>query len=330
MTNFPINRDYYYSDLKGFADNLISGIVVDCMHAFTDTGFFYKSSAVRKMDTIDVTKFADENPMNKNATNALPALSSTDEEKELVRNSWYYMIPPLSKGVLKINHKRFLFYSVRDLDLEKKEYSVDIEDYMIDSGIWMLNTAYDSLVKYDPKKFICVAPIGMSFGDYCEMALDGEIDDVEFDSFLKNSFKNYGIENFKKLWTVNDSKESISDFVTAIIRVNKELSSDEKPKAKRSSNVNSGIKAVSFDGAETPRKQIIRTLKSGITITSERPPKAPTEDNIRHYKALAWNQRGHVRHYKSGKEVYIKPIVKTRKCLKGSENKNIAQTYIVC
>lgn len=50
-----------------------------------------------------------------------------------------------------------------------------------------------------------------------------------------------------------------------------------------------------------------------ITVLSSEKPRRPSAKSIAKYKTLIWQTRGHVRHYKNGKTVYIKPYTCRRK-----------------
>ena len=308
-------------------ERTVDRTIKDCMFALIDSGECVKRSELRKMDTIDITKFAEECIREGKYAEA-PAFHTTEEERALYKSNWFVLIPPLSSGVIKLNRDRYLKYSVEDLRLEDKEYTVLIEDYAYEDGIWMMNWCFDSLIRYEDGE-ISHGETGRTFASICEMVLDGDIDDVEFDEFTKRYLRGGVLEQLKRNANSDDFVHMANVFIHAILKVNTELMSGERPRAKRntSSGTSSSKAVVDIDG-KAPKKQIIRTLKSGITITSVKPPKAPNAENIRHYKVEAWNQRGHVRHYKSGKEVYIKPQVKTRKCF-GDGEKNVSQTYII-
>ena len=50
-----------------------------------------------------------------------------------------------------------------------------------------------------------------------------------------------------------------------------------------------------------------------ITVLSSEKPRRPSAKSIAKYKTLIWQTRGHIRHYKNGKTVYIKPYTCRRK-----------------
>lgn len=62
-----------------------------------------------------------------------------------------------------------------------------------------------------------------------------------------------------------------------------------------------------------------RVRVSGLVKFSSAMPPKPASKTSREYRTASWTARGHVRRYKSGKQVYIKPMVKHRKALAGKE-----------
>lgn len=62
-----------------------------------------------------------------------------------------------------------------------------------------------------------------------------------------------------------------------------------------------------------------RVRVSGLVKFSSAMPPKPASKTSREYKTASWTARGHVRRYKNGKQVYIKPVVKHRKALAGKE-----------
>jgi len=55
-----------------------------------------------------------------------------------------------------------------------------------------------------------------------------------------------------------------------------------------------------------------------VKFSSARPPR-PANKAAREYRTPSWTARGHIRHYKNGTQVYIRPMVKHRKALAGKD-----------
>ena len=287
-----------------------------CMNALIDAKILMPRRYVRKLDTIDVTRYAvgcdDGNPA------AMPNMQQTEEEKAKLKEYWCLAVPPLLYGVVLINKARYLVYEVSDINLDDKTYHLSIIDYGYEYNTWMVNGMVDATIHCDERPKFTTRLLDMY--------------DIFNMIFVKNKAEQFGIfppklsaADLKRLKEValpmlilakekNQDKDLLNHFLTAIVRVNCELQSGPKPKAVRSKKSETKVKTVTDKEPErNPKPQIVRTLASGVTIKSAKIPKAPTVDIIRHYKVASWSVRGHMRHYKNGKTVYITPSVHKRK-----------------
>lgn len=133
----------------------------------------------------------------------------------------------------------------------------------------------------------------------CEMAdLAQDSTPAEFDNHI-----------IRKLY------QNISTAIAIIVLTNvalktQKLSAPDKPESKAD---------VSHVEAPDDKKVLTDTRRvrhiGGITLTSERRPTAPTMKKIIQYTMSEWGRRGFVRHYKSGKTVYIEPTTVHRRCI---------------
>lgn len=69
---------------------------------------------------------------------------------------------------------------------------------------------------------------------------------------------------------------------------------------------------VTYEPSGKPQPKVLYRTAGAIKFHSSEIPRCATEEVVRHYTCMSWQQRGHVRRYKSGKEVWIKPCVKRR------------------
>ena len=88
---------------------------------------------------------------------------------------------------------------------------------------------------------------------------------------------------------------------------------NEKPKTQRKKNTKLISHEINTECVDIPRK-LVRTIGK-ITVKSEKIPKQSTERTVIKYKVASWKRRGFIRHYKSGKTVYIKETTHHRHCL---------------
>ena len=288
------------------------------MNTLIDNGLLERRSSIRKKDTIDISAYGKEHCYGNYA--AMPEMQMSDEEREAWISNWTLAVPPILDGVVLLNKDRYLVYEVHDIDLDDKKYNVQIIDYGFDQGIWILNhiVVGDIHCDVDEKTFdyrdIDVADIFKGYFVTHELTPYIELDKVTTEilvNVILPDMERVNAEDAKN--GDSEAKDILNHFFTTIVRVNHELSSN-KPKAVRKKDSNTKVKAIKdAEPDKNPKPQIIRTLPSGVTIKSENIPKAPTLEIIRHYKIASWGRRGHLRHYKNGKVVYIAPCIAKRK-----------------
>ena len=107
----------------------------------------------------------------------------------------------------------------------------------------------------------------------------------------------------KDIFEKSGSKNLFIEYLKAITLINYQLYAHRNT-TKRNSD--SQIVAEPIVNSESDTKNghnSIKRLIGTITITSEQPPKLPTEESIANYKKLSWPCKGGVRHMKSGKVV---------------------------
>lgn len=98
----------------------------------------------------------------------------------------------------------------------------------------------------------------------------------------------------------------------------KKPSHGKKPRTETKRHVKTTVDTT----AQQPEK-LVRNISIGgsnISFTSRKMPRRPDEEYIRHYSVAAWKTRGHLRHYKSGKTVWIKETVHKRKGFENNES----------
>ena len=228
---------------------------------------------------------------------------------------------------MKKSHEKKIVFGVGDVIDENKSYRLALSEYEKVYGVWIVNTIMTVSVEITDKGIINNEMEMIPLPTIIETTIK-EMDGLNEDErlFGETVMIPYSRYLMAKPYIRTHATELLSDFVTEITYVNIQLL-NERPKAKRVKR--NPHKAIASDEIETnPRPQIIRNMSSGIVIKSRAVPKAPTEESVRRYKLAAWNTRGHVRHYKTGKTVYIKPSVHHRKCLKDKGIEAVPQTII--
>lgn len=309
MLQFPLNNNYFDVDKD---INIAVETVRQCMYSLIDCKILMPRSHVKKLDTIDVTRFAEGNDDGDSA--CLPMIGRTKGEHDMLQQYWTITIPPLIDGVIRANKGRYLVYQVTDINLEEKSYKVAIVDYGADMNVWQVNSIVDATVHVDDDVYFETQ--GMDLHDFLNSMFVNHPKDFVPPSIDKQTLKNLK-EITLPLLRVSKEKDQFKDmmdhFLSFVIKVNYELMNGERPKAVRG-NRKVNVKTITDKVPDkAPKPQIVRTMKSGVIIKSVHVPKAPTIDVVRHYKVASWSVRGHVRHLKSGKTIYIAPGVHHRK-----------------
>lgn len=323
MVRFPLNDKRTLSE-----DELILGVVRQCMIILMDCGFFKKRSQIKKMDTIDLSEYGKNNCNGE--LSALPSMKQTEREAEVLKETWTVMIPPLLEGVVRLNVHRYLEYNVTHIDMDAKSYEVEITDYGFDNDMWGYNATIVATIIHNGTNKPDYRIQSINTADLLNATFIGNIDmgTNQLDNASLEVLRNLVIPRLREIDKDEQENSVMNHFISSIVMVNCELMSGEKPKAVRTGKTYNVKTVTDKEPERNPKPQIVRALKSGITIKSEKVPKAPTIDVIRHYKVASWSVRGHIRHLKNGKTVYIKPTVRKRKEF---ENENVAkrQTIIV-
>ena len=310
----------YREYLKQLSDKAVNG------------GLIQSRRALKDMDTIDYSRMVSDD-MSKNMPAALPFIDLTDEDFATVGDNWYLIIPPFKEGVLRINRSRYLRFEISAIIEECKGYGVILQDYSCDNHVWLLENEVSAGVVWDsagtpsyeemPHCFLRHSiGEGIGLGDICEQVFGrtsgwSDNDRLFFDTVLIPASRNVFLED--------DLDSVVTHFTLAVIQCNLQLQA-ARPKAVRGS----GRKVISVAGEvdKAPKARIVRTLSGGIQISSVKPPKLMTGELVRKYKLAAWGRRGHARHYKSGKTVWISPTTVRRKCLVSTEDVTVPQKII--
>ena len=289
---------------------------------------------LKKKDLIDCVTLAKEQPVK---PSDLPGLIFSDEEKSLLYNEWWLVVPPFESGVLRINRNRYFRFSVLSIDPVNKGYEVELLDLAMEEGAWLPENAIEAKLSLPTSgNSLFQSEVG---GVRLSEIIADTVPDIK--GWSQNEllfFKEFTIpllNDDPKESKQSDIESSFGHFAMAILRTNLTLRS-EKPKTKKEDTENpvsekngAKVKTITGEVDTSPKPRVIRTYRSGITITSEKPPKSTAKEIIRKYTVESWKTRGHVRHYKTGKTAYIRPSVHHRKCLKGQGSGEPAQTIIV-
>ena len=323
-------------------DNLMNaeytkGLFRSYMQKLMDDGRMLRFSEVKKMDILDTTGIL---PPPNNGY-GMPSFGRANEkEKEALRKlGWYAGIPCFEKGAIKLNRYRYIVFEVLEIDPENKSAKISIRDYLKPKDqIWQMGVgATVRIMSADfqdetGQKLFYKAEIESreNFEDLYTLydAKDLHWSESHYKLWM-NTFVIYASLSTAKITEkangLDQCDSLINLFVLVISRCNAmlEMNRPSRP-VKKEGTKGAGVKRKTAyeKGAEPERKT---RYVGALCVQSHNVPKKPCYETVVTYKVAKWNVRGHVRHYKSGKDVYIKPGMRTRKALADS-NETTATT----
>ena len=287
----------------------------------SEFGEYHTKKQLKAMDTIDVTNIGE-------FVKGRKMIDIIDEIRNYPETTWYDFIPPLKEGVMKISNHRWNQFETLKIDEEKQTVTIGMTDYCYESGVMSPEDSSVFIIK--PVKETDEESTGFSViahESVFDIMMKNNPDELKWSADDRLYFDEVVMPSLGAIVmeSKNEYMQNITCFVTSILITNYMLMKN-KPRAVRGKK-GSGGKVTCIPAPENERKkQIVRRVGDVISIKSAKMPRRPTGETIRKYKVAAWNSRGHVRHYKSGKTVYVRPSVHHRKCFK--ENEELAQTIL--
>lgn len=254
---------------------------------------------------------------------------------------FFEKVPCFEEGCIRLTNTTYYYWKIDSIDAVKKQCTLTVHKYtwhtdreLSYSSRWSIDATVSFSID-DSTDFLDIY-ISTEDGilqtcDYKEAGL------TEDEIFVRNRINEYVSQNTgsdeEKCKAAEKRAHGImTGFLTVIIMVNKALAKNSLSKGKSlTANKSKSTKSADTVIAETEKKKLTRTLKinsdkadthEDIHIISEKPPKAPSENYVRHYSVAAWTVRATTRHYKSGKTVYIKETVHKRHALQKDNAEN--------
>lgn len=315
-------------------------------------GVGYSLNDLKQMNIIDACSLFPK-PVSDDIA---PDVKITPAIKEYITTAgWLAYMPCFNEGVLRINLCRYIYWKILNVDIDTQTYTVALKDHMLDSkhNMWSIGCQACSDVilpdKTKPNQFY-IKPNNSYINeendvydpktDYLNISIDvlyrmldmkKDLHWVKQDrEFWQNTVINYAQANTEEIARVGKTLpyiELTKMFISILACVNYNLSCHKpsRPKHKPTKTITENT-VIKTENKPTPER-IIRTVGT-MQIQSEKPPKIPTEKSIVKYSIASWPTRGFIRHYKSGKTVYVKPSVHHRKCLQKDDNAETKQTII--
>lgn len=327
-----------------------------------DTDKSISKKQLKTLDCIDLTSVISN--YNKDLVGDKTGIPSAaalkqikDQMYENITDSlnFFHYVPCFEEGCFQINKNRWLYFKINNLLLCQNDQTIDrnyvelfIQDYTFSIDTGWTPGIYCNIVIREIKNSENRAPCietaiinSMLYRDIYKIFSDNYLKShlcwSETDIDLWNNHIIKFSEKTENKLDENESNKEITTlirwfvtftpYVNVMLQKNK-LSHGKKPK--KISNIQ--IKTDINKTATQPSKLIrqISTGKSLISITSIKPPKSPDQEYIRHYSVAYWKTRGHIRTYKSGKNVYVKESIHHRKGFDKSEQSkiNLQQTIL--
>lgn len=319
-----------------------TGMLIRDFNRFTiEKGVRHSKKYIKSLDCIDLREIM-ENGIDLSYMRKY-VMEHTGEE------DFFSFLPCFEEGVFRLPNNAYLYFKIRNLLLKDSNSRINIgtDNELTDKTPDMINGDYCEIMmenyKFNEKLKWCPGlririVIRRKTNDKVEIAT------IESDSMtelyacstktLKEALhwtdaqitlwskyiKAIQQEETEKQSSINTVIQQFCSFKTYInlCLQKKKLSHGKKSRAKAKYHVKTTVDTT----AQQPEK-LIRNISIGnanISFTSRKTPKRPDEEYIRHYSVAAWKTRGHLRHYKNGKTVWIKESVHKRKGFENNES----------
>ena len=271
-------------------------------------------------------------------------------------DNFFHYIPCFEEGSIKINKKTWIYFKIKDLDITNRVLDVELQLYKrehLDGGFVLCLTNASRVCFKDNKPYIqanrveSLGPTGIytvlddktleSFGwNTRDIDMWNEVV-IKSRKETEEKNKQYVFSHSSvELTTSAEQTETEILFFYCIQSVNKLMELENLSKAKKIKEPKVSKPPLSIPKEASGQtfiipsdKRKVRTLgSSNINIISEKIPRTPNEQYVRHYSVSSWTQAGHIRHMKSGKTIYIRPQTKHRHAL-ADKNIEIPQKQTV-
>lgn len=231
----------------------------------------------------------------------------------------YSAIPCFTKGAYKDVNDHFMVFQILDFDPNMKYYTARCQSYIYSRNVlsYTMDVTFQVVLDKHPDDDHSINIISfIPSADINSMALSGTLG---WNNDEKNLWKRFAVKAQVRSEdeTVNIYQAFVSCFLNYtgitnyyLSRKRDKIASDQDTE-KQPSKRQDSVFEKDFSELKTPDK-IIRTF-GPITTGSANRPKMPTKATIIHYRTNEWTTRGHIRRYKSGKTIYIKPHSNKRK-----------------
>lgn len=305
-------------------------IIVKLAKYMTETGETPTKNEILKNPVIDLSHTAkflnpDKNTLSYNYKFKTDG-EFADEEAYINEHNWTALIPCYTKGLYKIHPNRYIYYDVENINKDEHSVTVFHQEY-INVGNYFLpghsSKATISLSKGKSDKNDCFTVERHEFQNETSLykpITPKQLNLTDFEAKFYRQLIN-DITKSDKIYNNVITNELNSAFIKATVRTNF-LLSKYKPNRESNSyyvkNDTENEKNIIYDA---PQSHYVQRI-GPVNIYNDTAPKQTVRKqrtNDIHYKIPEWDTRGHIRHYKSGKTVYVKPSVHKRQGMTGEK-----------
>lgn len=297
------------------------------------TGIYPNKTVIDQLDCIDMSAFG--NP-DQPCSAQKPKTEDFDITMEYLKHPenhpFYYLIPCFKTGFLKTNQQRGIYFNILQIDEEHQSIKLHIQDFMLTDLEPECGRSADITYRYEHNGVTCISENEQSFIDvYTKLSpknLRWNNRQISFweEITLQNAVNQDVL--FQKIHK-DPAKELANLFLCYLLLSNYYLS-QKRPTIEKSKNKTANPKIKTKNEPTTNTEPIKRIRHIGnVRFISEKTPSKPTQEQIRTYRLANWGVRGHIRHYKNGKTVYIQPQTRHRKALEGHTNPKIQNVLYI-
>lgn len=302
--------DYTHSLLKDYIQKMV------------DDGKMMRLRDIKKMDILDMTGFL--NLPDDGYSLPDPKQATEEELDTMCALNWYIHVPCFEKGAIRVNKFRYIVFEVLEMDPENCHMKIKLTDYSkadgIQSGIWQKGVSTTVVTEMRNKdeedhyvglKLIEKQTFEQLYTMYSAKDLGWGKSDYKqwMDTIVANAREK--TKQIEKRTGIDQCGHLVNAYMAYIGICNAILTKNKpsRPVKKQSS----GKRKVSYEKGVSPERKIRNV--GPLRVQSKDIPRKPCLETVITYKTAKWKVRGHIRHYRSGKEVYIKPTTRTRKAL---------------
>lgn len=281
------------------------------------SGYGFTRRQLKEMDYVDIQAFF------KREGNVLV---SRQDYVELVKTIpsdqyFYYMMPCFKEGTFYLGANQYIYWKVKDISVEERQYTVFLMEHGKLLGTWLPGNSGTFRYTIGKDKFSVEVEMFKST-DLLQVVEMLPAKAVGWTKYEAEGWNNF-LKIFRKKNKNIDNVETLSlPFLKWCTFLNYRLQSTKVSRPQKAPPKPSGNREYTIDIEETP-KRMVRTV-GDVQIRSEKPPRKPSSSIT--YHVGAWKTRGHIRHYKNGKTVFIQETVHHRKKLSG----NPAHAKLIC